>query len=167
MLVSASHLELVLNFALVQNSFSTASNHSHQCCIFRSVSAGTDGKSRTGMQTGTRHPHVPPRPKFLPVSACFGRFGLFRPFWPVLAGICNPAGILFWLFIYIFFLSSFFFFFLLLSSAQLSLSVSVPFLYLFLFLFFGSSAVIAVIAVKPEMKKKKKTEVEMDRLQWP
>jgi hypothetical protein len=51
----------------------------YQCCIFRSVPAGTDGKSRTGMQTGTRHPHVPPRPKFLPVSARFGRFGLFRP----------------------------------------------------------------------------------------
>ena len=50
-----------------------------QCCIFRSVPAGTDGKSRTGMQTGMRHPHVPPRPKFRPVSVCFGRFGLFRP----------------------------------------------------------------------------------------
>jgi hypothetical protein len=68
----------------------------NQCCIFRSVPAGTDGKSRTGMQTGTRHPHVPPRPKFRPVSACFGRFGLFQP---VSAGICNPAEILFWLFI--------------------------------------------------------------------
>ena len=53
--------------------------HMYQCCIFRSVPTGTDGKSHTGMQTGTRHPHVPPRPKFRPVSA----------------GICNPAGILF------------------------------------------------------------------------
>ena len=53
-----------------------------QCCIFRSVPAGTDGKSRIGMQTGTKHPHVPPRPKFRPVSAVsayFGRFDLFRP----------------------------------------------------------------------------------------
>uniref|UniRef100_A0A2N9H3Y0 Uncharacterized protein n=1 Tax=Fagus sylvatica TaxID=28930 RepID=A0A2N9H3Y0_FAGSY len=48
----------------------------NQCCIIRSVPAGTDGKSRTGMQTGTRHPHVPPRLKFLTVSPCFARFGL-------------------------------------------------------------------------------------------
>ena len=63
-----------------------------QCCIIRSVPARTDGKSRTGMQTGTRHPHVPPRLKFRPISACFGRFGLFRP---VSAGLLIPAGILF------------------------------------------------------------------------
>ena len=65
---------------------------SNQCCIIRSVPAGTDGKSRTGMQTGTRQPHVPPQLKFRPVSACFARFGLFRP---VPAGMSNPAGILF------------------------------------------------------------------------
>uniref|UniRef100_A0A2N9F0S2 Protein DETOXIFICATION n=1 Tax=Fagus sylvatica TaxID=28930 RepID=A0A2N9F0S2_FAGSY len=47
-----------------------------QCCIIRSVPAGTDGKSRTGMLTGTSHPYVPPRPKSRPVPACFG---LFRP----------------------------------------------------------------------------------------
>ena len=114
---------------------------------------------RNGRKISYRHahryeaPHVPPRPKF----------------WPVSTSICNPAEILFWLFIYFFslflLLSSFFFFFfflLLLSSAQLSLCLctfSLP----FFFLFFGSSA---VIAVKSEMKKKKKTE-EMDRLQWP
>jgi hypothetical protein len=42
------------------------------------------------MQTGTRHPHVPPRPKFRPVSA----------------GLHIPAGILFWLFIFYFFSAS-------------------------------------------------------------
>ena len=63
-----------------------------QCCIFCSIPAGTDGKSRTGMQTGTRYPHVPPRLKFWPISAYFGRFGLFRP---VSAGLLIPAGILF------------------------------------------------------------------------
>ena len=65
----------------------------NQCCIFRSVSAGTDGKSCTGMQTSTRHPHVPPRPKFRLVSV----------------GFHIPAEILFWLFIIIFFLCFFFF----------------------------------------------------------
>jgi hypothetical protein len=85
-----------------------------QCCIFRSVLAGTDGKSRTSMQTGTRHPHVPPRPKFRPVSA----------------GICNPAEILFWLFIYLFFSASsvllrpFFFFFLHLTPTPTRIRVS-------------------------------------------
>ena len=39
------------------------------------------------------------------ISACFGHFGLFRPFRPVSAGICNPAGILFCLLFYFFFLS--------------------------------------------------------------
>ena len=29
------------------------------------------------MQTSTRHPHVPPRPKFRLVSVCFGRFGRY------------------------------------------------------------------------------------------
>ena len=62
----------------------------YQCCILRSVPAGTDRKSRTGMQTGTRHPHVPPRPKFRLVSA----------------GLHIPAGILFWLFIFYFFSAS-------------------------------------------------------------
>jgi hypothetical protein len=47
--------------------------------VHKSIPINVVGKSRTGMQTGTRHPHVPPRPKFRPVSACFGRFGLFRP----------------------------------------------------------------------------------------
>ena len=51
----------------------------NQCYIFRSVSIGTDRKSRTGMQTGTRHPHVPPRPKFWGVSTVSACFGLFRP----------------------------------------------------------------------------------------
>jgi hypothetical protein len=138
-----------------------------QCCIIRSVPAGTDGKSRTGMLTGTSHPYVPPRPKSRPVPACFGRFGLFRS---VSAGKPVSAGLLFkplptvsvtssrlqqsspvhlrLFFFFFFFLlpsSSFFFFLLLLSSAQLSLCLctfSLP----FFFLFFGSSAVIAVIA---------------------
>jgi hypothetical protein len=53
---------------------------STQCCIIRSVPAGTDGKSRTGMQTGTSHPPVPPRlifrpfRPFRPISACSGRY---------------------------------------------------------------------------------------------
>jgi hypothetical protein len=102
-------------------------------------------------------------------------FGLFRL---VSAGICNPAEILFWLFIYIFFLSfdltgpfSLFllllpfssFFFLLLSSAQLSLcTFSLPF---FFFLSFWFKCRDCREVLKAEMKKKKKTE-EMDRLQW-
>ena len=50
-----------------------------QCCIIRSIPAGTDGKSRTGMLTGTSHPHVSPRLKSRTVLACSGRSGLFRP----------------------------------------------------------------------------------------
>jgi hypothetical protein len=62
----------------------------YQCCIFRSVPAGTDRKSRTSMQTGTMHPHVPPRPKFRLVSV----------------GLHISARILFWLFILFFFSAS-------------------------------------------------------------
>ena len=93
-----------------------------QCCIFRSVPVGTDGKSRTGMQTGTRHPHVPPWPKFRPVSACFDRFDLFRPvyvIWPKY----------FFGFFFFFFASSvllrpFFFFFLHLTPTPTRIRVS-------------------------------------------
>jgi hypothetical protein len=141
-----------------------------QCCIIRSVPAGTDGKSRTGMLTGTSHPYVPPRPKSRPVPACFGRFGLFRPvilFRPITfqafahcfchlqpppAVQSSPPKALFLL------LPSSFFFFILPSSSffrpALSLSLTLcTFSLPFFFLFFGSSA---VIAVKPEMKKKKR-----------
>ena len=48
-------------------------------CIFRSVPTGTDRKSRTGMQTGTRHPPIPPRVNFRGVSAVSVDFGVFRP----------------------------------------------------------------------------------------
>ena len=40
-----------------------------QCCIFRSIPAGTDGKSRTNMQTGTSHP----------MFHLGQNFGLFQP----------------------------------------------------------------------------------------
>ena len=91
-----------------------------QCCIFHSVPVGTNGKSRTGMQIGMRHPHIPPWPKFRPVSA----------------GICNPTGIIVWFFIYLFFLCSpssvllhpffffFFFFFLHLTPTPTWMRVS-------------------------------------------
>ena len=132
----------------------------NQCCIIRSVPAGTDGKSRTGMLTGTSHPYVPPRPKSRPVPACFGRFGLFRP---VSAGNPVSAGLLFKplptvsvtssrlqqsspvhlrLFFFFFLLPSSSFFFLLLLSSSFffflppnSLSVSDS-LYLFFTFFF-------------------------------
>ena len=51
----------------------------YHSCIFRSIPAGTDGKSRTGMQTGTRQPPIPPRVKFRGVSAVSVDFGVFRP----------------------------------------------------------------------------------------
>ena len=54
----------------------------YHSCIFRSVAAGMEGKSRTSMQTGTRQPPIPPRVKFQGVSA-------------ISAGMRNPAGILF------------------------------------------------------------------------
>jgi hypothetical protein len=128
-----------------------------QCCIIRSVPAGTDGKSRTGMLTGTSHPYVPPRPKSRPVPARSARSGLFRP---VSAGKLVSAGILFGLWFFFFFsavllLSSFFFFFfffLLLSSfffppSSLSNSLRLPLhllllllLLLLLFCFFRRSS---------------------------
>ena len=72
-----------------------------QCCIIRSVPAGTDGKSRTGMLTGTRHPYVPPRPKSRPVPARSVHFG---PFQPVSAGNLVSAGTLFGLWFLVFLL---------------------------------------------------------------
>jgi hypothetical protein len=44
-----------------------------------------DGKSRTGMQTGTRQPLIPHQVKFQGVSAVSAYFG----------GMRNPAGIFF------------------------------------------------------------------------
>ena len=41
-----------------------------------------DGKSCTGMQTGTGHPPVPPQGKFQTVSARFDLFRLVSLFWP-------------------------------------------------------------------------------------
>jgi hypothetical protein len=117
--------------------------------------------SRNGRKISYRHANryeAPPCSTSAKISACFGLFLPFRPFSPVSAGICNPTEILFWLFIYIFFLSfdltgpfSLFllllpfssFFFLLLSSAQLSLCLC-TFSLLSFFCLFGSSAVIAV-----------------------
>ena len=64
----------------------------YHSCILRSVPAGTEGISHTGMQTGTRQPPIPPRVKFRGVSVCFGRFGEFQS---VLAGMCISAGLLF------------------------------------------------------------------------
>ena len=114
---------------------------------------------RNGRKISYRHANrykAPPCSTSAKISVCFG---LFWPFQLVSAGIYNPAGILFWLFLYIFFLSfdltgPFSLFLLLLSSSSSSfffflppsfLSVSVPFLYLFFFFcLFGSSAVIAV-----------------------
>ena len=63
--------------------------------IFRSVPAGTERKSRTGTQTSTRQPPIPPRVKFRGVSMCFGRFSKF---WCVSAGTYISAELLFWVF---------------------------------------------------------------------
>jgi hypothetical protein len=61
----------------------------NQSCIFRSVSGGTDGKSRTSMQTGTRKPPIPPRIKFR------GHFGCFGEFRSISASMGISAGLLF------------------------------------------------------------------------
>ena len=73
----------------------------YQCCIIRSVPTGTDGKSRTGMLTGTSHLYVPPRPKSRPVPAgklvstrfLFGPLVFFFFFFSVLS---QPALCLFY-----------------------------------------------------------------------
>uniref|UniRef100_A0A2N9EDY6 BED-type domain-containing protein n=1 Tax=Fagus sylvatica TaxID=28930 RepID=A0A2N9EDY6_FAGSY len=60
-------------------------------CIFRSVPAGTDGKSRTGMQTGTRHPPIPPRPP--PASSLQPRHSCLQlqAFNHIIAASSSPA----------------------------------------------------------------------------
>ena len=97
--------------------------------IFRSVPAGTERKSRTGTQTSTRQPPIPPRVKFRGVSMCFGRFSKF---WCVSAGTYISAELLFWVFF--FSLLSFF------SAPSSSFffppsSLSVTFLYFLSFVF--------------------------------
>ena len=44
-----------------------------ECYGFRSVLAGTAGISRTGEKNGIVIPSIPPRIKFRPISANFGR----------------------------------------------------------------------------------------------
>ena len=39
-----------------------------QNCKYRSIPVGTAGKSRTGVQTRTRNPLIPPQKKFRPIS---------------------------------------------------------------------------------------------------
>ena len=85
---------------------------------------------RNGRKISYRHANryeAPPCSTSAKISACFDGFGLFQP---VSAGICNPAGILFWLFIFIFFsassvlLRSLFFFFLHLTPTPTRIRVS-------------------------------------------
>ncbi|KAL0000150.1 hypothetical protein SO802_019752 [Lithocarpus litseifolius] len=49
-----------------------------QCYGYHSVPAGMAGKFRTGKQTGTASPSIPPRVRFRPVPVCFGSSVLFR-----------------------------------------------------------------------------------------
>ena len=61
----------------------------NNCYGYRSVPAGMVGKFRTGKQTGTASPSIPPRVRFRPVPVCFGSSGLFRLISPE---IKNSAG---------------------------------------------------------------------------
>jgi hypothetical protein len=54
---------LVSPHETITHSLGTLRGLKHSC-IFRSVPVGTDGISRTDMQTGTKQPPIPPRVKF-------------------------------------------------------------------------------------------------------